>query len=112
LYVDDAAVFVNPDKNDMDTIMDIMHQFGAATGLKINVHKSSDAPIRCSQVNLDDVLQNFVGEIVQFPVNYLGLPLSLGHLRMSHLQPILGPASGKLSGWQSKLFTLAVAKSL
>jgi hypothetical protein len=85
LYADDAAVFLNADKNDMDTIMDIMHRFGAASGLKINVHKSLVAPIRCAQVNLDRVLQNFARERVQFPVNYLGLPLSLGRLRMSHL---------------------------
>jgi hypothetical protein len=37
LYVDDAAVFLNLDKNDMDMIMDIMHWFGAVSGLKINV---------------------------------------------------------------------------
>jgi hypothetical protein len=55
---------MNPDKNDMDTIMGIMHLFGATTSLKINVHKSSVAPICCSQVNLDDVLQNFAGERV------------------------------------------------
>jgi hypothetical protein len=62
LYADDAAVFLNADKNDMDTIMDIMHRFGAASGHKINVHKSLVAPIRCAQVNLDQVLQNFARE--------------------------------------------------
>jgi hypothetical protein len=42
--------------------MDIMHRFGAASGHKINVHKSLVAPIRCAQVNLDQVLQNFARE--------------------------------------------------
>jgi hypothetical protein len=35
------------------------------------------------------VLENFRGARVQFPISYLGLPLSLGRLRMGHLQPIL-----------------------
>jgi hypothetical protein len=56
LYVDDAAVFVNPVKADVDLIMRIMQRFGNATGLRINLHKSMMAPIRCSQVNLGEVL--------------------------------------------------------
>jgi hypothetical protein len=89
LYAGDAALFVNPDRTDVDMIMNIMQQFGAAAGLEINVNKSSVAPICCSQINLDNVLHNFEGEVVQFPINYLGLPLSMGRLWMSHLQLIL-----------------------
>jgi hypothetical protein len=104
LYADDdVVVFVNPEKEDMDMIMSILQRFGDATGLKINVHKSSVAPIRCSQVNLDAVLQSFQGEKVQFPINYLGLPLNLGHLKMSHLQPILDQASGKLAKFSASI---------
>jgi hypothetical protein len=78
LYADDASVFVNLENADVNMIMSIMQLFGYASRLKINVQKSSVAPIRCSQVNLDAVLQSFEGEKVQFLVNYLGLPLSLG----------------------------------
>jgi hypothetical protein len=69
---------VNLENADVNMIMSIMQLFGYASRLKINVQKSSVAPIRCSQVNLDAVLQSFEGEKVQFLVNYLGLPLSLG----------------------------------
>jgi hypothetical protein len=52
LYADDAAVFVNPVQSDVDMVMQIMQRFGDATGLRINVNKSSVATIRCSQINL------------------------------------------------------------
>jgi hypothetical protein len=74
LYVDDAAVFINPVKADVDMVMQIMCSFGDATGLCINVNKSIVAPIRCSNINLGEALQNFTGAQVQFPINYLSLP--------------------------------------
>jgi hypothetical protein len=61
LYADDAVVFLNPFQADVDMLMVIMQRFGDATGLRINVNKSTVAPIRCSQVNLDEILQNFDG---------------------------------------------------
>jgi hypothetical protein len=37
--------------------MAILSHFGAAMSLKINVSKSSVVAIRCSQINLDEVVQ-------------------------------------------------------
>jgi hypothetical protein len=99
LYADDAAVFVNPTKADVDVIMQIMERFGEASGLWINTEKSTVVPIRCSQVDLDQVLQNFAGAQVHFAIMYLGLPICLGRLRMVHLQPYLDKAAHRLVGW-------------
>jgi hypothetical protein len=84
LYAVDAAVFINLIKADVDLTMSILQQFGDTTGLRINLQKSMVAPIRCSQLNLVEVLQNFSGEQVHFPVTYLGLPICFGWLRMVH----------------------------
>jgi hypothetical protein len=40
LYADDVVVFINPIREDVDVLMEIMHKFGEATGLRINVHKA------------------------------------------------------------------------
>jgi hypothetical protein len=40
-------------------------------------------------------------------MTYLGLPLTPGRLRLVHLQPFQDRVHRKLSGWQSKLLTLA-----
>jgi hypothetical protein len=85
LYADDVALFINPTKADVDMTMQIIHQFGLATGLKINTGKSIVVPLRCSQVNLDDVLQSFDGTRVGFPITYLGLPITIGCLRIAHM---------------------------
>jgi hypothetical protein len=68
LYADDVVVFANPIQSDVDMIMSIMYYFGEATGLRVNVRKSSTAAIRCAQIDLDQVLQNFSGQRVTFPI--------------------------------------------
>lgn len=57
------------------------------------------APIRCESIDLDEVLSDFAGTKVQFPIKYLGLSLTLGRLRMVHLQYIQDRAKSKIEGW-------------
>jgi hypothetical protein len=99
LYADDAAVFLNPVREEVDVLMEIMHKFREAMGLRINVQKSIVVLIRCSQVNLDDVLQNFAGARAAFPISYLGLPITVTRLRVNHLQYVLDRAANKMQGW-------------
>jgi hypothetical protein len=40
LYVDNATLFINPNKDDVDMIMEIIQNFGEATGLRINLNKA------------------------------------------------------------------------
>jgi hypothetical protein len=96
LYDDDTTVFVNLTKSDVDKVMHIMHRFSDATSLRINVNKSSVAPIRCSELNLGEVQHNFAGMQVQLSTTYLGLPLCL-RLRMVHLQPLFDRAAKRLA---------------
>lgn len=65
--------------------MAILKQFGDATGLSLNQEKSIVAAIRCEGIELLDVLQWFGGQIVGFPLTYLGLPIFVPRLRLVHL---------------------------
>jgi hypothetical protein len=112
LYADDTVVFVNPIKQEVDLIMDIMRCFGDATGLRININKSTVAPIHCSQLNLDEVLQNFSGARVTYPITYLGLSVTLGRLKLVHLQSVFDRAATKLAGWQGKLLNMGGRREL
>jgi hypothetical protein len=56
LYADDTVLFINPNKADMDMTMEIMQGFGKAAGLHMNITKSLIVPIRCEEINLDEVL--------------------------------------------------------
>lgn len=71
LYADDAVIFTNPRQEDVRCIMQIMDAFGDATGLRINVSKSTVAQIRCAGIDMDQVLSDFAGERVNFPLKYL-----------------------------------------
>lgn len=112
LYADDAVLFINPVKTDVEMTMKILQLFGEAMGRKINMEKSSVVPIRCTGLNLDEILTTFNGQRVEFPVTYLGLPLTLGHLKIFHLQYIQDRALAKLSGWEGKLLNLGGHREL
>lgn len=112
MYADDAVIFTNPSRSDVSCIMAIMRAFGEATGLHINMHKSTVAPIRCQGLDMDDVLSDFPGPRVNFPIQYLGLPLTLGRLKMVHLQYIHDRAKARMSGWQGRFLNVAGRREL
>ena len=73
MYADDAAIFTNPIKDDLDSITMILQEFGSVSSLHINLQKSSVHPIRCQDIDLDHVLASFAGTRESFPCRYLGL---------------------------------------
>jgi hypothetical protein len=52
MYADDAAIFINPVKEDVQAVKTILEAFGTFSGLHINLQKSSVHPIRCENVAL------------------------------------------------------------
>jgi hypothetical protein len=74
LFVDDTAIFVTPNKNDIN-FLDSTHQFGEVTGLVTNFAKIQVASIRCAGIDLHNILQVFQATHTSFPMKYLGIPL-------------------------------------
>jgi mannosylglycoprotein endo-beta-mannosidase len=105
LYTDDAVVFARPIPAELEAIRGILDCFGEASGLRVNLLKSSAAPIQCSQETLAVCAQAFPCPIKQLPCTYLGLPLSLKKLRKEDLQSILDKLARKLAFWKAKLLT-------
>jgi hypothetical protein len=97
LYADEAAVFINPIKEEVDTLMEIMRHFGEATGLRINISKSSVVSIRCDEVNLDQVLQSFWGERATLLITSI-VRLSFSPFSIVRLWNWMG---GKQTSWTS-----------
>jgi len=73
MYADDAAIFVNPKKEDIDAVKIILETFGKVSGLCINMDKSSIHLIRYEDIDLDHVPSSFSGTRDTFPCRYLGL---------------------------------------
>lgn len=49
LYANDVVFFLRPAAADMDITFDILHLFGNASGLVMNIQKSSMLPIQCNE---------------------------------------------------------------
>jgi hypothetical protein len=89
MYVDDAAIFTNPSKDDLEALKEILQIFRSSSGLHVNLQKSSIHPIRCDEVDLEQVLSSFSRVRSTFPCRYLGLQLHTRTLQMVHVQPII-----------------------
>lgn len=112
LYADDAVIFTNPRREDIGCIMQLMETFSDATGLHINVSKSTVAQIRCAGIDMDHVLSEFAGERIVFPMKYLGLPLTLGRVKLAHLQHIQDSARSRIAGWPGKMISVEGRREL
>lgn len=71
-----------------------MSFFAECSGLHTNLQKSVIAPIACTSAHIQLVKDLFPAQIANFPIQYLGLPLTVGHLRKAHLQPLVDEVSG------------------
>lgn len=107
LYADDVVLFLRPVEADLVLIKGLLHIFGVASGLLINIHKSSVSPIRCDADALATIQDVLPCEVKHFPCTYLGLPLSVKKLTKAELQPLVGKVADYLPGWRASLMTKA-----
>ena len=64
----------------------------------MNVSKSKIFPIRCAQIDLQDVLSVFPAKTETFPGKYLGMPLHFRCCCKIDFQPLIDKASSKIPG--------------
>jgi hypothetical protein len=102
LYADDAAILLNPVRQDMQAVVEILQTFGHFSSLRINLEKRSVHPIRCEDIELDHVLEPFNGIRESFPCRYLGLQLHTRPLKKVHVQPLIEHIAHRLPGWKGK----------
>ncbi|WVZ54435.1 hypothetical protein U9M48_005227 [Paspalum notatum var. saurae] len=102
MYADDAAIFLKPAKRDTTTLMSLLVNFGDALGLVTNAQKSTVVPIRCEGLDLEEILASFRATRTQFPVKYLGLPLSNKRLKRVDFQPLVDKVAKKLTAWNGR----------
>ncbi|WVZ90528.1 hypothetical protein U9M48_036821, partial [Paspalum notatum var. saurae] len=97
LYADDTAIFVKPTQKDVTALSRLLRNFGDTSGLLDNAQKSTVVPIRCGGLDLTAILTNFEAQTKQFPIKYLGLPLSHKCLRRVDFQPLVDKMANKLT---------------
>jgi hypothetical protein len=101
LYTNDAALFVAPIKEEVSTLAELLTLFGEATGLKINFQISTAVPIHCNGFNITSIFMDLPAKRTQFPIKYLGLPLTTVRLRRVDFQPLVDKMVAKNS-WNGR----------
>jgi hypothetical protein len=77
LYVDDVVLFVQPNRNELGVVKELLRVFGKASGLITNISKCNMTHIQCEDHVIDAAQQVLPCNVVPFPCKYLGLPLSI-----------------------------------
>lgn len=90
-----ASVTLGPNTN--------ANQLKHASGLTCNMSKCQMAPIRCQQEQIDLATSLFPCTCSDFPLKYLGIPLSVNELPKAALQPLLDQVADHLPTWKGQL---------
>jgi hypothetical protein len=80
-YADDAAIFLKPVKDEIQSLFQILDFFGQTSGLKINHSKCTFFPIRCDSFDMPELTYVHGCSLGTLPCTYLGLPLNFRNLR-------------------------------
>ena len=87
--------------------MEILHNFGEASGLHCNLQKSCVVPIRCEPSHLEMVSSTLPCTPAAFPCTYLGLPVSNKQFTKAELLSWIERIGDKLSAWKASLMNMA-----
>ncbi|KAJ3690480.1 hypothetical protein LUZ61_019644 [Rhynchospora tenuis] len=107
LYADDALFFLQPSLQQCQLLQIILHGFQALSGLTVNPHKF-DLLFTFADSHLLSLLSSELGcDSANFPITYLGLPLSDKKLGKSAYGPLIGKFASRLAGWSGALLSFA-----
>jgi hypothetical protein len=84
-YADDLVLFISPQVQDLPLLWQIFVIFAGASILECNVDKCQMAAICYDDSQRELVALAFPYQQVDFPIKYLGIPLSIGKLSRSAL---------------------------
>ena len=91
-YADDTIIIMHAELGTVRRLKGILDDFAAATGLIINFHKSTVAPVHVPEDDLGDMIRELGCCVGSFPQIYLGLPLSNRKLTMDNFLPLIAKA--------------------
>jgi hypothetical protein len=107
LYADDAGLFLKPTIPDVRNVQQILIHFGKASGLNMNMAKSTLFSIQTDPQVLHSVAQQFQGSVGSFPATYIGMPLHFGRVTRAAEQLVVDKIAHRLAGWKGRLLNSA-----
>jgi hypothetical protein len=115
LYTNDVILFLSPMVPDLELASNIFKIFEGASGLTCNMSKCQTMPIRCEPSYLELATSFLPCTVTEFPVRYLGVPLSVMTLSRAACQRLIDGMANRLPMWKGSLMhksgRLALIKS-
>ncbi|WVZ62403.1 hypothetical protein U9M48_012159 [Paspalum notatum var. saurae] len=96
LYADDVILFASPTPHEALALKQLLHTFGTASGLTANLNKCSVTPISVPCEELSEIADTLGYTVVDFPIIYLGLPLSSKALPKGQLLGIVDAVARRI----------------
>ena len=84
-----VILFCHPSPGDVEAVKEILHLFGRASGLLVNFTKSTATMLRCDPVEAAPVVEHLGCPIVELPITYLGVPLTIRRPTAAEMQPMV-----------------------
>jgi hypothetical protein len=103
LYADDLIPFAKPLRQYLLALREIFSLFEGASGLGCNLAQCQLISIHCSEDQTRLAVEAFPCQLGQFPIKYLGMPLSVWKLPKSSWQPMINRVADKLLPWKGQL---------
>ncbi|GJY20523.1 RNA-directed DNA polymerase, eukaryota [Tanacetum coccineum] len=109
-YADDAMFIGKWSRSNVNVLMMMLHCFFLASGLKVNVHKSSIYGVGVRSADVQHMAENFGCISNNLPFTYLGVKVGANMMRLNSWSDVVKKVSNKLSNWKAK--TLSVGGRL
>jgi hypothetical protein len=103
LHADDLILFAKPVREELLALHEILRLFEGASGLGCNLVKCQLIPIHCSEEQTQLAAEAFPCQLGQFPIKYLGVPLSVWKLPKSSWQLLINTVAHRLPSWKGQL---------
>lgn len=100
---DDVVPFITASEQDLEATKGILDLFGAATGLHTNIQECQIVPICCTEEELQRTSSILPGQVTEFPITYLGIPLTTGRLRKADIELVIRKVQRRLPTWKAGL---------
>nr|GFB59743.1 RNA-directed DNA polymerase, eukaryota, reverse transcriptase zinc-binding domain protein [Tanacetum cinerariifolium] len=101
-YADDAMFTGKWSHSNVNVLMMMLHCFSLASGLKVNVHKSSIYGVGVRQADVQHMAENFGCISNNLPFTYLGVKVGANMMQLNSWSDIVKKVSNELSNWKAK----------
>ncbi|XP_021742857.1 uncharacterized protein LOC110708937 [Chenopodium quinoa] len=113
LFAYDSLLFARANRQECETIVDILNQYEVASGQKINYEKSEVSFSKgVRQEQKDEIMSALKMRQVDRHGKYLGIPTAAGRSKKAIFGALLDRIWKKLQGWKEKLFSRAGKETL